>query len=582
MPLRSRRSFIVPAVCALISAVVLQAVAHRHNINPDTVSYFDVASAYRAGDLRGAINGYWSPLVSWIFAGTFLLRGPLAPINEALYAHVVMVGVFVVAFAALEFAVREAYEFAQSQVDDRAHGLSLGWFRLAGYSLLAWATLELISVEYVGPDLLVSAFIYVDFALLFRMARGRTNTLTTFGFGLSLGAAYLTKAVMFPVGLVSLIAALGVLRWKAPRPQALRSFAIATIGFVLVAGPWIAVLSQTKGYPTFGGTGKLNYAWQVDGVPTCCWQGEGNAGKPIHPPRQIFDSPATFEFATPIRATFPLWYDATYWYEGVTPPVHPVRQAWLFLSNLASYFPDFAWLLTFGALAGALVFRKVLSPVSRWYWILLVLAAVPFGLYALVGTETRYVGGSAVVVCLVVLAGMRPTNAVSGAALRAIILAIVVPTLTITALRVVSDARFLIINLATDNSEDGLSSRWKIAHVPMPPSIAIARDLMRRGVPEGAGIGTIGDAGYAYWARLAHLQVMSQLQWREGFWANDSTRAAIVDAMRRAGAQLIVCDTPPEWANTAGWETIAGTSAVLLDLRAPTATTLRVGASSDR
>jgi hypothetical protein len=71
-------------------------------------------------------------------------------------------------------------------------------------------------------------------------------------------------------------------------------------------------------------------------------------------------------------------------------------------------------------------------------------------------------------------------------------------------------------------------------------------------IAEGAGIATVGDAGYPYWARLAHLQVMSQLQSREGFWANDSTRAGIVDAMRIASAQLIVCDTPPEWANVTG------------------------------
>jgi hypothetical protein len=556
----------------MFAAVVLQSVAHRHSINPDSVSYLDVASAYRAGDLSTAINGYWSPLISWIFAGTLLLPGPLAAIHEATSAHVVMVALFFVALAALEFAIREAYKFAQLRAADSLHGLSIGWWRLAGYSLLAWATLELISVEYVGPDLLVSAFIYLEFALLFRIARGDTRAKTMLALGLAVGGAYLTKAVMFPTGLLVLAGTFVLLLWKLPRGQAFRSIAISVIGFAILAGPWIAVLSHAKGYLTFGGTGKLNYAWQVDGVPTCCWQGEGDAGKPIHPPRQIYTMPATFEFATPLRVTFPLWYDATYWYEGVTPPIHPIRQAWVFVSNLVTYLPDFTWMLAFGALAATLLVKRVVIPANRWYWVLLALALAPFGVYALVGTETRYLGGSAVVVCLVLLAGMRAGTAVGGIALRAAVLAIVVPTLTVTALRVLGDARFLIVNLMTNNSEEGLSNRWKIAHVPMPPSIDIARDLMRRGVAQGAGIATIGDAGYAYWARLAHVQVISQLQWREGFWANDSTRNAIVEAMRRAGVQLIVCDVPPAWANTTGWERIRGTGAVLLDLRSRSTT----------
>ncbi len=562
----------------MFAAVVLQAVAHRHTIGPDSVSYLDVASAYRAGDLQLAVNGYWSPLISWIFAGTLLLPGPLAVLNEAAYSHIVMVGVFVLALITLEFAIREGYEFAQSHTDDPSHALSRGWWRLAGYSLLAWASLELISAEYIGPDLLVSAFVYLEFALLFRIARGKSDARTTFGLGLALGGAYLTKAVMFPVGFVTLAVALLLLLWRLPKPQALRAFGVAVFAFAIVSGPWIAVLSHAKGYPTFGGTGKLNYAWQVDGVPPCCWQGEGRAGTPIHPPRQIYKAPPTFEFATPIRASFPLWYDATYWYEGVKPPIHPLRQAWVFISNLVTYIPDFAWMLAFGAVVGTLVFRKVLSPASKWYWALLALALVPFGVYALVGTETRYVGGSAVAVCLVLLAGVRAKNASGAAALRAIVIALVVPTLTITGLRVLSDARFLIVNLTTNNSEEGLSSRWKFAHVPMPPSIEIARDLERRGVARGTGIATVGDAGYAYWVRLAHLQVISQLQSRERFWANDTTRAAIVDAMHRAGAQLIVCDTPPDWANTTGWQRIPGTRAVLLDFRTAgtsTASTVR-------
>jgi hypothetical protein len=37
----------------------------RHEINPDGISYISIARRYLAGDLRGAVNGYWGPLFSW-------------------------------------------------------------------------------------------------------------------------------------------------------------------------------------------------------------------------------------------------------------------------------------------------------------------------------------------------------------------------------------------------------------------------------------------------------------------------------------------------------------------------------------
>ena len=43
-------------------------------IDPDAVCYISIAQKYLAGDFRGSINAYWSPLYSWMLT-LFLLVG---------------------------------------------------------------------------------------------------------------------------------------------------------------------------------------------------------------------------------------------------------------------------------------------------------------------------------------------------------------------------------------------------------------------------------------------------------------------------------------------------------------------------
>ena len=557
------------AVFALIAAGALEAWTRRHNMAPDGISYLDVASAYRAGDFKAAINEYWSPMFSWILACTVLIRDSRATLAEPAKVHALMFGFFLLAFVTLNFAIREAYEFAQSLAGEEGEGdgLSLLRWRATGYALFAWGSLELISLETVNPDILVSAFVYLLFALMLRVARGDARTIVALSLGLALGGAYLAKTVMFLVGLVSLCVAAVLYSRRLDRSRAIRAFLITLGGFVVVAGPWIGVLSAAKGHLTFGSSGKLNYAWLANGVPICCWQGGYGAGQPLHPPREILQSPPVYEFATPIRhASFPLWYDPAYWYEGVKTPVSPVRALSLFIGNIQSYLPDFGWLLAIFIVGGALARGGIVRAADWRYWTLFLLALAPFGLYGLVYTETRFLGGSAVMVCLVFLAGLRPLGRAGGATLRALTLAFAIPAVAFAGFRAFADLRFGALNALHDNSEENFVSR-KAVPSRQPASIAIASAFHARGIPEGTYVATMGDGSNAYWARLAHVEIVSEMQPREAFWGNESAQQPIIDAMRRAGAQLIVADDPPAWADTRRWEKIPGTNAVMLDVR---------------
>src|SRR5208337_330223 len=93
---------------------------------------------------------------------------------------------------------------------------------------------------------------------------------------------------------------------------------------------------KVMGHLTFGDTGRVNYAWYVNGVAFRWWQGgPAGAGQPLHPPRIALNSPRAYEFDGVFpKATYPIWYDFAYWYEGVRVWFDPHRQASVIRSNL--------------------------------------------------------------------------------------------------------------------------------------------------------------------------------------------------------------------------------------------------------
>ncbi len=53
-------SFIIVSICFL--------PFFQYHINPDGISYLRISRYYAAGNFRTAVNGYWSPLISWLLS----------------------------------------------------------------------------------------------------------------------------------------------------------------------------------------------------------------------------------------------------------------------------------------------------------------------------------------------------------------------------------------------------------------------------------------------------------------------------------------------------------------------------------
>jgi hypothetical protein len=394
----------------------------QFSMNPDGVSYLDIAAAYARGDWAHALNGYWSPLYSWLIALAFRVLRPSA-YAEFPVVHLVNFIIYVAALGSFEYFWRAWLEdhHARAAEPGRTGWISLPlWALLAiGYSLFIWTSISWIGVQLVSPDLLMTALVYLATGLTLRLRRGVDQPHAAALLGVVLGFGFLAKAVMLPLAFVFL--AVAFLPARHPR-RAILSLLSAGIAFLIITAPFIFGLSRQKGHFTVGDTGRINYAWFVNGVPMLNWQGEiAGHGKPQHPTQLLYPAPPVYGFAGPIRGTYPVWTDPSYWNEGVRTSFNWRQQVRASLKNLKIY-RRLLWTDQGGLIAVVLMLLLMTARVAERRlpalvrWDLLLLAMTPVILYGLVVVECRYLGAFVVLFWLALLPEIRlPANETSRA-----------------------------------------------------------------------------------------------------------------------------------------------------------------------
>jgi hypothetical protein len=582
-------------LCWLVAVVLgfLQAWGRRHNSNDglaymgaDGISYLDIGDAYWRGDWQAAINAMWSPFYSWLTGLTLRLVRP-SPYWEFTVIQLLNFALYLFALLAFAFFLRElarfratrAHEATRADAQTVAHAspdshLSPGshalpeWAWLAfAYALFVWTSLSMNRVARTSPDVLVSALVFIASALLLRIRMRRAGWLAFALFGLTLGVGYLSKTFMFPLAFVFLAASLfayGNMRRALPR------VALAIFVFLAVAAPFVVALSRAKGRLTIGDTARLNYAWHVNRTtPFIHWQGDptNTSGTPAHPTRKLFDSPALYEFASPVAGTYPPWYDPTYWYEGVRTRVSLLAQLKAVARNVVQAYQFMFYRFFPGAILACLFIlfymsRRSLRQVARdisAYWFLLLPALVASGFYMLVHFEQRYFAPFVVVVGTSLFASLRlpPTPEA-----QRLVGALVFVTLSMFALSIgyysarefYSTVRDLAPGRATRGAREDV--QWQVAD-----------ELSRMGVARGESVASIGNTMFNAWPRLARVRVVAEISTRTGgdvekFWAADAAlKRRVIETFARTGARVIVAEGIPPWANAAdGWQRIGATN----------------------
>lgn len=538
----------------------------RQAISPDGISYLDMSDAYLRGDWEMAINGLWSPLYSWLLGLGKLIFRP-SPYEEVAVAHLINFVVYLCTLGCFEFLLRELVrsgDVAAGETDERRRASLPVWAWMAlGYPLFIWASLGLITVAAVTPDMCVAALMFLAAGMLLRIRRGVGGWLTFVVFGAVLGLSYLAKSAMLPIDLLFLTVGLfsvGSIRRAVPR-------VLLALGvFLLVGAIYFVPLSVKKGRLTFSDSGVLNYAWYVNKVTLHVhWQGgDRSNGNPKHPTRKLRDAPAVYEFREPIRGTYPPWYDASYWYEGVNAHFDLENQIRVLRKNLGilslilfSREQKIWWLgFLFLFLFGCRRWSHLWNVLKQWPLLLMAIAAL--SMFSMVHVEARYTGAFVVLLWLGLFSGVRLSEHHRWRQVAACV--------------VVGLSLVMLKGLVSPTAAAArVAYREVVRGEEASPDAQrqVAEHLQRSGLRPGDEVASIGYAFDALWARLARVRIVSEITSgsleapapdAEQFWRVEApTQAEILELFARLGAKAVVANRVPPGASTSGWHRVGST-----------------------
>ncbi len=527
---------------AAIVLGLIQAWAGRHVMNADGISYLDMADAYFRGDWKMAINGYWSPLYSWLLG---LAMFSLKPSSywEFAVAHLVNFGIYIFALICFDFFLRALITYQQSTQDSSQQLATLpdwAWMML-GYTLFIFVSLQMITLQNVTPDMCVSGLVYLAAGIILQI-RGGTRGWRTFAFlGVILGIAYLAKAAMLPLAFVFLGTSLFAVRGFR---QAVPRVLLALVLFFLLGAPYFVPLSRVKDRWTFGESGRLAYAEYVSGINQFVhWQGGVmGTGIPLHPTRKVLDVPPVYEFASPVGGTYSPWYDQSYWYEGAHARLNLKGQLGVLRLSADTYFDLFsqqAALIT--GLLALMIWgrqRELLLERLGSQWHLLVPALSALGMYAVIFVAPRYVGTFFVLLWTGLFSAVCfPPSQTTKRVLLSVTVAMVIP---LGAVCLKSVARDLIHAL-----RDPTHLQWEVAE-----------ELHRVGIRPGDKVASIGNSFEARWARLARVSIVAEIpsEGVDSFWASSpEVKSKAIKELARPGVKVIVADRVPSLVSQPGW-----------------------------
>jgi hypothetical protein len=531
-------------VAAAIVAGLLDAWGARYDLNPDGVSYIEMAQHAVANGRIELISGYWSPgypgLLLPIVRHVAVTAPGYVPALHAvnLLLYLLTLPLFVLLVWRMGLACHAPAGPLRAAVV------------LLGASAFALIALQGIGLGLLSPDVAVLLMVLVIALCCLGLERIDQSWRWAGALGLALGVGYWTKAILLPLGAILL-----VLLWLMPpaTERARAKLAFAAVIFAAVSTPLIVMVSQRVGHLSTSEVGRLNYAWEVNGVlPFAGWLGDttSRAGEPIHPPRVLDRDPLTLEFATPVRATYPLWYDPSYWYAGVKAHFDAAGQ-WQALRRgeyelrqvLEQQWPLIAGLL----LLWTATRKRAHAAASRMPLVMVAWAVASTGVYVAVHVESRYLAGFVAITVassLAALARRTPRRWLGW-------------MIPLTAVGMLVS---VVVDLVQTTGGFDLDYR---------PDYAIAADTLRQlGVRPGDRVAVIGDAFEQYAVFAAQATIAAQVMDSTGYWQmTPAGRADVNQRLASVGVKaLLANDVDPGVADSA-WHLLVRADSSNLGMR---------------
>ncbi len=169
------------SIC-LGSAGIL-AVSARHSMNPDGLSYLDLASEGLHSGPSALLNGYWSPGYPVLLSLALALFRP-SPAQEFPLVHFVNLFIFALTLLAFHFFLRH---WLLSHTDDAIGDQEKKDFVPFAFCTFLWFTLEYIGVGVVTPDLCVAAIVFLAAGITCRLSLPGSSRKHYVALGFALG-----------------------------------------------------------------------------------------------------------------------------------------------------------------------------------------------------------------------------------------------------------------------------------------------------------------------------------------------------------------------------------------------------------
>lgn len=355
---------------------ILQVSTGWHLMNPDGISYLDMADRLSAGQLDPLAHPYWSPLYPVLLV-PFQQLGSLLGWNAFGAAHALNLLIALLALVAFRWLVEIWLDALGLRPNEGRTG-----FVLLAYGLFFCAVFGLVTLSLVTPDLLVMVLVIVTAALTLRVTEGG-ESIPRYGHGLLLGAVlglgYWAKTAMLPIAII-LVGVLALNCWRKSLPWRIWGAMVCTL--VAVTAPLVTNISVQLGEFSIGKTGSLNYAWFV----------AKSIDQPAASRSFLSEDPHVLDLRHTAPGTYPIHYDVTVFTGGINPRFEPGLQTRTLIMNTGLFLRmnPTPW-LALALLAFLTLCAKPTEFVFRPSGILLVWSASAIAVYLFVLVQPRYV-----------------------------------------------------------------------------------------------------------------------------------------------------------------------------------------------
>ena len=235
----------------------LQSWNYRYHASADSIAYLDMSDGALPGqDWHRLINGVWSPLYPFLLGICRWLFG-ISPGHEIVAAHLLNIVFFIFAFICFEVLLTNLLR----KIHPNAIALPVRACIALLYSSFLWASLSVITLSNLRPDMLMSGFLYLAAAQLVMLSGERGRWRDYLALGVVLGIGVLAKEPMLPVAILVLVSSVFLIERRLP---ALRMAAVSLVIVLAIGSLYFGPLSRLSGRFTLGESGAYNYLVHVD------------------------------------------------------------------------------------------------------------------------------------------------------------------------------------------------------------------------------------------------------------------------------------------------------------------------------